>query len=207
MSHTQSKMIFLISSCIWEALWLCSTRSEPAPCAQSKAACLPLHHMLFPQNLGTGSKPTSTHFSLLYNYRPSDSAKKLSKFFLLCSRTLPWSGSGCPYPPSSIALPNKWAIFFFFCRGTLSFLLQIWVLFQVTVVFFLNSFFSLPLQDHFSWTSTALLLAVCLCLLLGLATHSALCLWFLFSLRPPTGLALGELVAPGKCLYYESPSS
>lgn len=114
MSHTQSKMIFLISSCIWEALWLCSTRSEPAPCAQSKAACLPLHHMLFPQNLGTGSKPTSTHFSLLYNYRPSDFAKKLSKFFLLCSRTLPWSGSGCPYPPSSIALPNKWAIFFFF---------------------------------------------------------------------------------------------
>lgn len=73
----------------------------------------------------------------------------------------------------------KWITCFvlFFCPGTPSFLLQIWVFLQVIVLFLLGSFLSFPL----SWTLTSLLIAV--------YSHSLLptvhCwLWFVISLKP-----------------------
>lgn len=78
---------------------------------------------------------------------------------------LPWPGASCPsLPPGSLYLcqTNEHV---FICPGTLRFLLQTQIcrVLQITV-FFLR----LPLQDHFSLTSTSLLLILYSYLLLVL---------------------------------------
>lgn len=86
-----------------------------ASCAWSTAACPSLtpHHGLLPQNLWTGSNPQffispPTHFSIIvFQWMFPKSWTNSS------SCTLPWPGTGCPFPPSRIApsLPNKWTLF------------------------------------------------------------------------------------------------
>lgn len=141
---------------------------NPASCAWSTPACSNLtpHYRLLPQNYGRLQNPQFSFplHSLLQNYFPIGVSKKLSKFFLMYS-PVAWQRLPSP-PPGSLHLcqTNEHV---FVRPGTLCFLLQIWVL-QVAV-FFLR----LTLQDHFSLTSTSLLLILYSYLLLASATHDA----------------------------------
>lgn len=111
----------------------------------------------FPRNMDGFKTPNSLSLST-----PMGVSKKLGKFFVVYS---PVAWRWLPFPASRIAPSLQKNEHVFVCPGTLRFLLQMQIcrVLQITV-FFLR----LPLQDHFSLTSTSLLLILYSYLLLVL---------------------------------------
>lgn len=156
----------------------------------------------FPRTYGQAQTPqfpmsSSTHFSIIIFWRIFPKAEQILPHVL--SHGLAPTAPSLPSGSLHLCQTNE---HFFVCSGTLSFLLQVWV-FRITVFLFLGSFLRLPLRDHFSCTSTSLLLLFA----------AGLCYpWCIVPLIHDLNDAFAEvvldwLIALVECLYYEYLSS